>query len=579
MCGIFSILNNRYTLDKIEFNFKKGEKRGPENSKLININNKNIWFGFHRLAINGYKDENAEQPFNINGIHLICNGEIYNWKELYSTMGITGRSNSDCEVIIYLYLKYGIEQTLQMIDGVFAFVLYDENAKLVYVARDTYGVRPLFIKHVVGFNKITNNTSNTVAFASELKQLMGFDNCNNIKQFTPGTYSKFGISESYDRVFIYPENIPFSKITSFPNHFNTLMKNNDITNACSLIKNSLTNAVEKRVKNTEREIACLLSGGLDSSLITALVNKLTPGKKISTWSIGMEGSEDLKYAKIVANHIGSEHHEIIVTEQDMLSCIESVIYDIESYDTTTVRASIGNWLISKYIKEHSDCKVVFNGDGSDEVCGGYLYFHYSPDSIDFDKECRKLLNQIHFFDVLRSDRSISSHGLEARTPFLDRQFVQTYMSINPNLRNHVFLDKCEKYLLRKAFDDGELLPKEILWRTKEAFSDGVSSSKNSWFEVLQDHIKNNIFEHAPNILERQQIYYKKKTPKTLEQLHYRMVFESQFKNMGDIIPYFWMPNFVDATDASARTLNIYKEKMGGDDEITSTTNVEITAKV
>ena len=579
MCGIFSILNNRYTLDKIEFNFKKGEKRGPENSKLININNKNIWFGFHLLAINGYKDENAEQPFNINGIHLICNGEIYNWKELYSTMGITGRSNSDCEVIIYLYLKYGIEQTLQMIDGVFAFVLYDENAKLVYVARDTYGVRPLFIKHVVGFNKITNNTSNTVAFASELKQLMGFDNYNNIKQFTPGTYSKFGISESYDRVFIYPENIPFSKITSFPNHFNTLMKNNDITNACSLIKNSLTNAVEKRVKNTEREIACLLSGGLDSSLITALVNKLTPGKKISTWSIGMEGSEDLKYAKIVANHIGSEHHEIIVTEQDMLSCIESVIYDIESYDTTTVRASIGNWLISKYIKEHSDCKVVFNGDGSDEVCGGYLYFHYSPDSIDFDKECRKLLNQIHFFDVLRSDRSISSHGLEARTPFLDRQFVQTYMSINPNLRNHVFLDKCEKYLLRKAFDDGELLPKEILWRTKEAFSDGVSSSKNSWFEVLQDHIKNNIFEHAPNILERQQIYYKKKTPKTLEQLHYRMVFESQFKNMGDIIPYFWMPNFVDATDASARTLNIYKEKMGGDDEITSTTNVEITAKV
>ena len=579
MCGIFSILNNRYALDKIEFNFKKGKKRGPENSKLININNKNIWFGFHRLAINGYKDENAEQPFNINGIHLICNGEIYNWKELYSTMGITGRSNSDCEVIIYLYLKYGIEQTLQMIDGVFAFVLYDENAKLVYVARDTYGVRPLFIKHVTGFNKITNNTSNTVAFASELKQLMGFDNYNNIKQFTPGTYSKFGISESYDRVFIYPENIPFSKITSFPNHFNTLMKNNDITNACSLIKNSLTNAVEKRVKNTEREIACLLSGGLDSSLITALVNKLTPGKKISTWSIGMEGSEDLKYAKIVANHIGSEHHEIIVTEQDMLSCIESVIYDIESYDTTTVRASIGNWLISKYIKEQSDCKVVFNGDGSDEVCGGYLYFHYSPDSIDFDKECRKLLNQIHFFDVLRSDRSISSHGLEARTPFLDRQFVQTYMSINPNLRNHVFLDKCEKYLLRKAFDDGELLPKEILWRTKEAFSDGVSSSKNSWFEVLQDHIKNNTFEHAPNILERQQIYYKKKTPKTLEQLHYRMVFESQFKNMGDIIPYFWMPNFVDASDASARTLNIYKEKMGGDDEITSTKNVEITAKV
>ena len=576
MCGIFSILNNRYALEKIEYNFKKGEKRGPESSNLIHINNENIWFGFHRLAINGYKEANAEQPFNINGIHLICNGEIYNWKELYSTMGITGRSNSDCEVIIYLYLKYGIEQTLQMIDGVFAFVLYDENSKLIYVARDTYGVRPLFIKSFTGFNEVTGNTSTTFAFASELKQLIGFDNSDNIKQFTPGTYSKFDVKQNI--VYAYSENIPFSKITSFPNHFNTLMKNNDITNACSLIKKSLTSAVEKRVKNTERDIACLLSGGLDSSLITALVNKLTPGKKISTWSIGMEGSEDLKYAKIVADHIGSEHHEIIVSEEDMLSCIESVIYDIESYDTTTVRASIGNWLISKYIKEQSDCKVVFNGDGSDEVCGGYLYFHYSPDSIDFDKECRKLLNQIHFFDVLRSDRSISSHGLEARTPFLDRQFVQSYMSINPNLRNHAFLDKCEKYLLRKAFDDGDLLPKEILWRTKEAFSDGVSSSKNSWFEVLQDHIKNKIFEHSPNVLKRQQIYYKKNTPQTLEQLHYRMVFESQFEDMGDIIPYFWMPNFVDATDASARTLNIYNEKMSENATVNNTSEGEVISE-
>ena len=203
MCGIFSILNNRYALDKIEYNFKKGEKRGPESSNLIHINNENIWFGFHRLAINGYKEANAEQPFNINGIHLICNGEIYNWKELYSTMGITGRSNSDCEVIIYLYLKYGIEQTLQMIDGVFAFVLYDENSKLIYVARDTYGVRPLFIKSFTGFNEVTGNASTTFAFASELKQLIGFDNSDNIKQFTPGTYSKFDVKQNI--VYAYSE--------------------------------------------------------------------------------------------------------------------------------------------------------------------------------------------------------------------------------------------------------------------------------------------------------------------------------------------------------------------------------------
>ena len=250
MCGIFSILNNRYDEDKLYFNFKKGIARGPENSKFIHINNKNIWFGFHRLAINGYKDENAEQPFNINGIHLICNGEIYNWKELYNTMGIKGRSNSDCEVIIYLYLKYGIEQTLQMLDGVFAFVLYDEKARLVYVARDTYGIRPLFIKNIAGTNKIANNVSTTVAIASELKQLVNLDNYNNIKQFTPGTYSKFGISQSDNQLFTYPENIPFSKIISFPRHFNTIIKTDDINNACTLIKKSLMSAVEKRVRNT-----------------------------------------------------------------------------------------------------------------------------------------------------------------------------------------------------------------------------------------------------------------------------------------------------------------------------------------
>ena len=241
-----------------------------------------------------------------------------------------------------------------------------------------------------------------------------------------------------------------------------------------MINESLSEAVRKRVNNTDREIACLLSGGLDSSLITALVKKMCPNKQLTTWSIGLKGSEDLKYARMVADHLGTVHNEIVVSEYDFLNCIESVIQAIESYDTTTVRASVGNWLISKYIKENSDCKVVFNGDGSDEVCGGYMYFHCAPDSIEFDKECKKLLKEIHFFDVLRSDRSISSHGLEARTPFLDANFVSTYLSIPANIRNHSENKCCEKYLLRRAFDNG-LLPKEVLWRTKEAFSDGVSS--------------------------------------------------------------------------------------------------------
>jgi asparagine synthase (glutamine-hydrolysing) len=557
MCGIFAIFNNHYDSNIIKHNFEKGKNRGPENSKLIKVNDSLL--GFHRLAINGHNDENSNQPFNINGIYLICNGEIYNWKELYNIINIKPNSKSDCEVIIHLYKKYGIEQALQMLDGVFAFALFDTINNKFFIARDTFGVRPLFIKEDYKRNPISFEEMSAICFASELKQLSGLDDKQNIKQFTPGTYSVYNINNLFTMCLVKEK--VFSKPLSIPNNFSNIFSDIEIENECLKINKSLVDAVKKRVDNTERKIACLLSGGLDSSLIAALVNKYKKTKeKLSTWSIGLKGSEDLKYAKIVANHIGSDHHEIVVTEKHFLSFIETVIYNIESYDTTTIRASIGNWLISKYIKENSDCKVVFNGDGSDEVCGGYMYFHLSPDSIEFDKECRKLLNNIHYFDVLRSDRSISSHGLEARTPFLDKNFVDTYLSINPNMRNHAFMGKCEKYLLRTAFSNCNLLPDCVLWRTKEAFSDGVSSDTKSWFSILQDHIKTNIFKlNNSNFLNSQQEHYIYNTPKTYEQLYYRMVFESSFNMQSYIIPYFWMPNFTNATDASARTLDVYKK--------------------
>ena len=550
MCGIFSILNNNFSKEQVVKNFNKGQPRGPENSKIIELECPNIFLGFHRLAINGYKDEMSNQPFLIDGIYLICNGEIYNWKKLYSMMNIKGSSNSDCEVIIHMYKKYGFEHTLKMLDGVFAFVLVDTNSNNIYIARDSFGVRPLFMQ---------KNVSQFM-FASELKQLDGIMNTSEKKQFNPGTYSqiKYTISKNWkNSTTFYKEiikNKPFM-VLSVPT--NSTFSDNSMFYYCNEINKSLKEAVKKRVNNTDREIACLLSGGLDSSLITALVQKLCPEKELTTWSIGLEGSEDLKYARMVADHLGTKHNEIVISEEEFLSCFESVIYAIESYDTTTVRASIGNWLISKYIKERSDCKVVFNGDGSDEVCGGYMYFHCAPDSIEFDKECKKLLSEIHLFDVLRSDRSISSHGLEARTPFLDTNFVHTYLSIPADIRNHAANGQCEKYLLRKAFDNG-LLPKEVLWRTKEAFSDGVSSQTRPWFQVIQEHIKYKIFNND-KILGDQKKFHKYNEPKTLEQLHYRMVFESYFPNCNlNIIPKFWMPNFVDATDASARTLDVYK---------------------
>tara|TARA_Y100000389_G_scaffold59524_1_gene55585 strand:- start:2223 stop:3920 length:1698 start_codon:yes stop_codon:yes gene_type:complete len=561
MCGIFALLNSKYhSFTNIKENFMKTQNRGPEYSELLDIPSINTHLGFHRLAINGVDEKKSNQPFFIDGVYLVCNGEIYNHKSLIDILNITPNSRSDCEVIIHLYKRYGMKQTLQMLDGVFAFVLIDTNKKQIFVSRDTYGIRPLF----TSFLKIYVGPETyyySYLFSSELKSIsdigMRFD--QTVNQFLPGHCSKFIYDDDspikFIDEFVYSQPISFSNSYTFGSVYTTIYE-------------KIYNAVHKRVQNTEREIACLLSGGLDSSLIAALVKKIHKGD-LHTWSIGFKGSEDLMYAQQVADHIGSIHHSIEVDEQEFLDAIPQVIYNIESYDTTTVRASVGNWLICKKIKEQSNAKVIFNGDGADEVMGGYLYFHEAPDSIEFDKECRRLLTDIHCFDVLRSDRSISSHGLEARTPFLDRAFVDYYLSIDYHLRCHGKKHKPEKYLIRESIEkmDSNLLPQSVLYRTKEAFSDGVSKQTKSWFQIIQDYVKNVKFSHLESIDEETIIKdynpYLFNRPKTLEQLYYRDIFTNHFPNplCSKIIPYFWMPKFVEATDASARTLNVYKEKI------------------
>jgi len=559
MCGIFSLLNsnNFSEISEIFINeqFNKGKNRGPEYSKLLTTSN-NAKFGFHRLAINGLNDK-SNQPFMISDIILICNGEIYNYKYLYELMEIKPETDSDCEVILHLYLRYGIEQTLIMLDGVFAFILYDTKNKQINAARDPYGVRPLY-----QLNNLTNlNTDDClIGFASELKCLSEFNSiCDSytIVQFTPGTYSVFNYNYTNSIWSNTINNKPYI-VPSFSSPNNKFIWQCYFDN----IIEYLTKSVEKRCLTTERPIACLLSGGLDSSLITALVNEFYKSKcitnsnsninnKLETYSIGLAGSEDLKYAQIAANYLNTKHTEIIVTEKEMFDAIPEVIYAIESYDTTTVRASIGNYLLGKYISKNSNAKVIFNGDGSDELCGGYLYMGNCPDSIEFDKETRRLLKDIHLFDVLRSDKSISSHGLEPRTPFLDRNFVNYYLSISPYARNHTNFSYCGKYLLRKSFslpiyenlDGKQLLPDEILWRRKEAFSDGVTGHGRSLFQILQEFISVEI--NLPANIETEKLYYKS-------------IFEKCFPNLSYILPYFWMPKYTTATDPSARTLDIYK---------------------
>jgi asparagine synthase (glutamine-hydrolysing) len=545
----FSLLNYsdkpEYSKNQIESEFEKGKSRGPENSQIYFNEENNTVIGFHRLAINGL-NEKSNQPLNIQSCTLICNGEIYNYKELYKELNLQGETDSDCEIIIHLYKKFGIEHALTLLDGVFAFILLDKSINQVFIGRDPLGIRPLY-------KLMPYHSYNIVGFASELKCLhfLYKEGVNNIVQFTPGTYSVYKL---YQKLW-FPTKIQNKKyiiLSPAMNYLqNPLFDESPYTSEQNIYKNiraMLYNAVYKRYINTERPIACLLSGGLDSSLIAGLVSLIHKNNSnpipIETYSIGLKDSEDIKYARKVADFIQSNHTEIIISEDEMFDEIETVIKTIESYDVTSVRASIGNYLLGKYIAKNSEAKVIFNGDGSDELCGGYLYMNCCPSSIEFDEESRRLLKDIHMFDVLRSDKCISSHGLEPRTPFLDRTFVNYYLSIPVITRNHNINGTIEKYLLRTAFQNCGIIPEEILWRKKEAFSDGVSNQGRSLYQIIQEKIKEKNGD-VGNL-------------KELEKNYYKTIFEKHYKGLTTILPYYWMPKYINSDDPSARTLSIYK---------------------
>jgi len=570
MCGIFAILNSSQCKENlINYGFTQGRGRGPESSILDTFCSSTVTLGFHRLAINGLNNT-SNQPLVRGSLRLICNGEIYNFKQLYDMLHMNATTQSDCEVILHLYERFGIEKTVQLLDGVFAFVLVDLNEKKIHVARDMFGVRPLY--RLSPSSNITTS-SFIIGFSSEMKQLTEIYHENRslytIQHFPPGTIATYGQTNSPNLnlppLWVLEKERKWTMATPSTFTFSYTREEevcyeDAIQPWLPLIRDRLVEAVEKRCGASERPIACLLSGGLDSSLVTALVNQyhIKHGlPKLETFSIGLAGSTDLVYAKKVAEYLGTKHTEILLTKEDFFQSLPEVVRTIESYDTTTVRASIGNFLVGQFIRNNSEAKVIFNGDGSDEVTGGYLYFHKAPNAVEFDLECRRLLEDIHMFDVLRSDRCISSHGLEPRTPFLDKAFVQTYLSIPSMLRFYAKHGKCEKHLLRTAFstymdiEGKSLLPDDVLWRKKEAFSDGVtaettclSSIISSQLIPLRDHI------HG----------YFSSTSLTTEQLYYKLLFEKTFKTLDHIIPYYWMPKFIEGVfDASARSLAVYQE--------------------
>jgi len=537
MCGIFGFINNgSLSSEQIkllnEFAMKC-QHRGPDNTrdKLIN---ENIYLVFHRLMINDVS-ERGDQPISHpedSKLTLICNGEIYNYKDLASDNDFNMKSTSDCEIILHMYKKFGIETTVKSLDGVFAFILVDETLNRVWAARDPIGVRSMYI----------GETETSTCVASELKSLTTGDTSlvNNIRQFPPGHYCD--ITDSQNKTFTkyYDYNYP----TNLDTNTEVIMSN---------IKNLLIKATEKRLLS-ERKIGCLLSGGLDSSLIAGILCKFYNPAELSTFSIGLEGSEDLKYAKIVADYLGTDHHEVIVTEEEMLNTLEKDIEMIESYDTTTVRASTPMYILSKYIRDNTDVVVIFSGEGSDESSGSYMYFHNAPDATEFKKETVRLMEDLCYFDVLRCDKSTAGAGLEVRVPFLDKEFLQYYLSIKPILKMPKTF-KVEKYLLRKAFESAAIIPSEVLWRQKEGMSDGVSGKKKAWFEIIQNKVSINMSDREFNMLSGK---YNHNSPQIKESLYYREVFCDYYGDCDTTIPYYWLPKWSgDITEPSARVLNCY----------------------
>ncbi len=475
MCGIICL---HTTTEKPAATLKH---RGPDAFDEVRVGNSTLMF--YRLAINDLSTSGM-QPF-VNGDRaMVCNGEIFNHKELATGCEVT---QSDCEPLFHLLCNResdDISDIVRRVRGEFAFVFVDGDK--LFVGRDPMGVRPLFHCRTL---------DGGLAFASEAKALGG-----DVNVFPPG-YT-YGPSDTWNNYYKLRECLPYHRGTGG-------------------IRTELEEAVRIRVGNSDQAVGFLLSGGLDSSLVAGIARTWVKGP-LRTFSIGMEGSQDLKYARQVANHLGADHTEVLFTPQELWEIVPDAIWSMETWDTTTIRAGTPMWFLARWISQNTDIKVVVSGEGADELFGGYLYFHNAPNIGEFQNETLRRLEYIHQFDGLRADRCISAHGLELRCPFLDDRLVSLVTSLDPELKSCIG-GVIEKQVLRKAFDDpNPIIPLDVLWRQKEAFSDGVGTG---WVDFLRER-----GEHI-----------------------YDVIFDKHFPNQRHLINERWMPKWVpNASDPSAR---------------------------
>jgi asparagine synthase (glutamine-hydrolysing) len=506
MCGIVGVfdlkvnhMELRATVLKMS---KKLRHRGPDWSGIFYC--EKAILAHERLSI--VDPQSGKQPLYSKDGNLILavNGEIYNHQEIRSRYKDSYEflTHSDCEVILPLYRDKGPD-FLEEMNGIFAFALYDKEKDCYFIARDHIGIVPLYI----GWDQHGN-----FYVASELKALEGV--CNKIQEFLPGhyLYSKDGVMKKwYQRDWMKYEAVEKNE-TSIDD-----------------LRNALKESVHRQLMS-DVPYGVLLSGGLDSSVVSAIAKQFAP-KRIETqdkseawwpqlhsFAVGLEGSPDLAAARKVADHIGTIHHEINFTVQEGLDAIRDVIYHIETYDVTTIRASTPMYLLARVIKSMG-VKMVLSGEGADEIFGGYLYFHKAPDPKSFHEETVRKLSKLHLYDCLRANKSLAAWGVEGRVPFLDKEFMDVAMRLNPKDKM-IVKDKMEKWVLRKAFED--YLPASVVWRQKEQFSDGVGYG---WIDTLKALTSKEISDEQ---LVNARYRFPINPPPTKEEYYYRAIFSEHF---------------------------------------------------
>jgi asparagine synthase (glutamine-hydrolysing) len=506
------------------------QRRGPDQQKTEVIELENgvtVEIHFARLAIRGL-DEKGLQPFSDEDSWVVCNGEIYNYSELATEFNLDP-NGSDCTAILPAIKKYGLLNTLtKVLDAEYALA-HLQNTTLT-IARDRYGVRPLYFGYSPG----------ALMIGSELKTIQS---SSSVFQVPPQLIIRFDLLSENFEAECHQQIDYFTKPETYLTDRSLLM---------NLYRQSLTSAVQKRLVS-DRPLGFFLSGGLDSTLVVAIATRLMPLDKIVCFTIGLEGSADVAAAREAAKFLGiSNHHILTYTIEEGIAILPLVIREIETFDVTTIRASVPQYLLSQFIKEKTDIRVLLSGEGSDEIHGSYRYFRNAPDSESFWLESRRLLSELHFFDNKRTDRTTASHGLEVRVPYLDHEYVILVAETDPVLLMYK-KEQMEKQLLRDSFKG--YLPDSLLYRSKEAFSDAVSgevSWAGSLRNLAEEHVSDQDFDLYQNASIR---------PLTKEAVYYRRIFDEYYPGRGEIIPHYWMPKFqgddANITDPSATVLACY----------------------